>query len=278
MEEPFWTAEGGDALLRAPLVRASLVHGYLPGFLLIRAQEDAGASLARALKARHYRTVVVGPLLALDQSVNVSPTTRLLLVVEDQAGPYQENAARLEFDRTSSFRTAGLAAGLSISQEAGGTAVNALASRIGVLVSAHPPGTSTELAAFTQGVAQALDGGQPVIRSLSDPIDRNAVKAAVDQMRRDGVEIFLLFMGAPDSWALETLKDDGGSAVVSDWAASGAFPRQVFLSIETDLVGGITLFLAGKVNAQGIVSGPVRVVAAKARPIPPQVAARVALK
>jgi hypothetical protein len=277
MEEPFWTAEGGDALLRWPLVRASLVHGYLPGFLLIHAQEDAGARLARALQARHYRAVVIGPLLSLEQHANVSPATRVLLV-EDQAAPQQGNVARLEFDRTSAFRTAGLAAGLSVGQEAGGTVTNALASRIGILVSAHPPGTSLELAAFTQGVAQAMDGGLPSIRSLSDPIDRNAVKASIDQMRRDGVEIFLLFTGSPDQWALEYLKDAGGSAVVSDWEASGAFPHQVFLSIETDLAGGVALFLAGKENAQGIVMGPVRVVAAKARPIPLQVAAQVALK
>jgi hypothetical protein len=277
VEEPFWTAEGGDALLRWPLVRTSLVHGYFPRFLLIHAQEDAGARLARALQARRYRAAVIGPLLSLQQHASFSPSTKVL-VVEDQAVPLQDSVARLEFDRTSAFRIAGLAAGLSVGQEAGGTITNALASRIGILVSAHPPGTSNELTAFTQGVAQALDGGQPSVRSLSDPVDRNAMKAAIDQMRRDGVEIFLLFTGASDSWALEDLKDSGGSAVVSDWEASGAFPRQVFLSIETDLVGGVALFLAGRENPQGIVNGPVRIVAAQARPIPPQVAAQVARK
>jgi hypothetical protein len=275
MDEPAWAAENGGALLHWPLVRTSLVHGYLPSFLIVQPAEDPAASLRRALTARRYRAVVTGPLLSLSQSAVPSPGTRVLLV-QDDGGPPQGNAVRLVFDRTAAFRTAGLAAGLFISQEAGAAVTNALASRIGVLISARPPGTSDELTAFTQGVAQALDGGQPSMRSLTVPVDRNTVKAAVDQMERDGVEIFLLFMGAPDAWALEDLKDSGGCAVVSDWAASGAFPRQVFLSIETDLVGGVALFLAGTRNAQGTISGPVRVVAGQARAIPRQVSSLVA--
>lgn len=275
MDQPAWSAEDGDSLLHWPLVKASLRHGYLPSFLLVQPQEDPGARIMKALTARHYRAAVLGPILSSYQGA-ITPFGTRLLIVDDESAPPQGNNARLEFDRAAAFRTAGLAAGLSISQESGGTVTNALASRVGILVSARPPGTGAELAAFSQGVAQALDGGQPSMESLPVPIDRNAVKAAVDQMRRDGVEIFLLFMGAPDGWALEDLKDSGGSAVVSDWAASGAFPRQVFLSIQTDFVGGVSRFLAGRMDAQGVVSGPVRLVAGRARAVPAQVSTQVA--
>ena len=267
MDQTAWAAEDGDTLLHRPLVWTSLAHGYIPGFLLIQPQEDPVASLMKALKTRHYQAVVLGPVLFPYQG-DMFPAGTRALVMNDQAVFQQGGVARLEFDRTAAFRTAGLAAGLSISHDAGGTVTNALASRIGVLISARPPGTASDLTAFTEGVAQALDGGQPSVRSISAPVDRIAVKAAIDQMRKDGVEVFLLFMGAPDGWALEDLKDTGGSAVVSNWAASGAFPRQVFLSIEMDFVGGVSLFLAGR---QGMVSGPVRIVAGQGRTIPAQV-------
>ena len=278
MEESYWAAEGGDALLHRPLFRTSLANGYFPGFLLIRTQEDPVASLRRELTIRHYRAAVVGPLLSLDPQVftAVPPSTRLLLVDGVGAAAPPGNAARLVFDRREAFRIAGSAAGLAVRYQAGGTVTNALASRIGVLVSMHPSGTPEELSAFVAGVAQSLDGGQPSVRSLSDPVDRNVVQSAIEQMRRDGVEIFLLFMGAPDSWALDTLRKTGGSAIVSDWAASHAFPAQVFLSVDTDLPGGVARFLAHASNGEGMVSGPVRIVAGKALPIPSEVAAQVA--
>jgi hypothetical protein len=274
MEQPYWYAKGGDAALRWPLVRVSLAHGYLPRFLIIDAQEDPAASLAGALRVRQYKAAVVGPLLSFDLGGLLSQPTRFLLV----GGPNTEqrdNVIRLVFDRIDSFKKVGYAAGLSISAEAGGTATNALASRIGVLVSAHPSGTSEELVAFSTGVAQALDGGQPSIRTLSEPGDRNAVKATIDQMRGDGVEIFLLFAGVPDSWALEDMKSSGGCAVVSNWASSRAFPSQVFLSIETDLSGAVAVFLSGTETAARTVKGPVRLFAGAARPIPAPVASQI---
>ncbi|MGA2614283.1 MAG: hypothetical protein ABSG38_12650 [Spirochaetia bacterium] len=279
MEEPYWMSEGGNSHLRWPLARASFTHGYLPRFVVIGAQEDAEARLRRELTVRHYRAVVVGPLLSVEPQTyeSVSPATRFLLV-ENPIAVSQSNEVRLVFDRTPSFRTAGYAAGLAVRDEADGAAINALASRIGILLSAHPPGTQDEITAFSGGVAQALDGGKPFARSLTDPLDQNTVRSAIEQMRRDGVEIFLLFTGAADSWALEDMKNSGGSAIVSDWAPSGAFPGQVFLSIETELDGGVARFLGGKGSGEGMVSGPVRIVAGQARPIPSEIAAKLALK
>ncbi len=275
-EQPWWAAQGGGAVLRRPLVRTSLLHGYLPRFLVIGAQEDPAARLDRELRTRHYAAAVVSPLLSLDprRYAPSVPTTRFLLVEGPPQAPGLPNAIPLSFDHAPSLRTAGRAAALSILDEAGGSVSSAFGSRIGVLVSARPPGTDEEIEAFVDGVSGAMDGGLPVIRRLSDPVDRNAVRSAIDGMRRDGVEIFLLFMGAPDSWALEDMKSSGGCAIVSDWQASGAFPQQVFLSVETDLVGGVSRFLSHQEDA-GRVSGPVHIVAGKARSIPLQIASQV---
>jgi hypothetical protein len=277
MEEPYWMAAGGDALLRWPLVRASVARGYLPRFLVIGAQQDPEGSFSRSIRAGRYRAVVVGPLLSLEP-LGFAPAQTRFLLLDDPTTPQQNNAVRLVFDRIASFKTAGYAAGLSVGAETGGNVSNALSSHIGILVSAHPPGTSEELAAFSSGVEQALDGGQPLVRTLSEPSDRNSMKAAIDQMRSDGVEIFLLFTGNPDSWALENLRNAGGCAIVSNWAASNAFPQQVFLSIEADLSGGVARFLSNREAGPGTVSGPVRLVAGKARSIPALVASQVVLK
>lgn len=277
VEQPWWTAHGGDAFLRGPLTRTSLEHGYLPHLVVIASQGDPRARLQKELAVRRYSAAVVGPLLSLEPQTFAAAhaDTRFLLVEDPLEIPALPNATRLLFDRTNAYRTTGIAAGLSIRDQSGGIVTASLASRIGVLVSEHPPGTPQELASFMAGVAGALDGGQPVTRLLRDPIDRNTVRSAIEGMRREGVEIFLLFMGAGDSWSLEVLKNGGGCAVVSDWAASAAFPEQIFLSIEMRIPAGIASFLSFAGREGENVNGPVRVVAGKARRVPTEVAPQV---
>ena len=89
-------------------------------------------------------------------------------------------------------------------------------------------------------------------------------------MHRDGVQLFLLGMGALDAWGLEVLQGTGGAAIVADWAASGAFPGQVFLSVEEDIPGGIARALASPGRLRSI-NGPVRLVSGRARPVPREV-------
>jgi len=278
-EQPWWVSRGGDSALVWPLTKTALTNGFLPRFLVIGAQEDAPATLRRELAAHRYAAAVVSPLLSQDPRGYASSfaATRFLLVDGPPTVPGQPNAIPLVFDRASSFRLAGVAAGLSIADEAGGAVTSAFASRIAVLTSAHPPGTTAEVIAFTAGVAQALDGGQPTIRTLPDPIDRNAVRLAIEGMRKDRAEIFLLFMGAADSWSLETLRNAGGCAIVSDWSASDSFPGQVFLSIETDLAGGVALFLSNK-GKSGVVNGPVRIAPGGARSVPAQVLSQMRVR
>jgi hypothetical protein len=117
-------------------------------------------------------------------------------------------------------------------------------------------------------VAEALDGARPTVRALADGTDRPGVKAAIEQMRAQGVEIFLLGLGSLDPWCLEVMKDMGGCAVVADWASSGAFPAQVFVSVEEDIPAGISQALTHAAPDVRSVNGPVRVVAGKARDMP----------
>lgn len=277
VEQPFWASRDGDRLLRWPLERAALSRGYLPRVLLMGPQTDPKVRLLQELASRRYTAAVVGPLLSLEAGsfAPSSPRTRFLLLDDLSSLQPPANAARLVFDRESAFRDAGKAAAISLRAEAGGAAFSGLSSRIVVLLSARPTGTQRELDAFTAGVASALDGGIPLVRRIADPVDRVSLKNAIDQMRREGAEFFLLLLGVPDSWCLEALRTAGGSAIVTDWSGSGALPGQVFLSIETDIPGAFARFLSERSRGSSPVAGTVTLVAGQARPVPSEVPAEV---
>ena len=275
-EQPFWMSLGNDAQVRLSLTRAAVQHGYVPRILVRGPQENPAARLAQDISAGRFRTVVVGPLLSFEWQgyVPQSPRTRFILI--DAADDLPQNAVALVFDRTRAFNTAGFAAGESERERARGEVSLPLGSRLAMLLNASSPLTASETEAFVAGVAEALDGARPAVRVLADGTDRPGVKAAIEQMRAQGVEIFLLGLGSLDSWCLEVMKDAGGCAVVADWASSGAFPAQVFVSVEEDIPAGISRALEHAAQDVRTVDGPVRVVAGKAREVPAAARSRFA--
>ena len=278
-EQPFWTSLGDDAQARFSLTRAAVQHGYLPRIVVKGPQENPAAHLAQEISAGGFRTVVVGPLLSFEWQgyVPQSPRTRFILVGGVSPDDLPPNAVALVFDRAPAFNAAGFAAGQSVRERAGGEMSLALGSRIGILLAASSPLTVGETEGFVTGVAEALDGARPTVRVLPDGTDRAGAKAAVEQMRAEGVEIFLLGTGSLDPWCLETMKDAGGCAVVADWASSGAFPDQVFVSVEEDVPAGIARALSRAAPGLRHVDGPVRVVAGRARPVPAAARSRLGI-
>jgi len=265
-EQPFWSSIGGEPRLRAALAGAAAARGYLPRVAVDAAAADPLAPLVENLTARAYAAVIVGPLLSFEWAAYVPRFPGTWFILVDAPAPVQDpppNAVYLTFDRTDAFREAGHAAGQSVLGRFGAADASQLGKRIAVLASDDSGLSAAEVSAFTRGVTEALDGGQPVIWSLAAAPDRSMIRAAVDQMRRGGVEIFLLGLGERDPQGLEALRDAGGLAVVADWRVSGAFAAQVMLSIEEDVPGGITHALdalrAGVVRVQG----PVRLVSGK---------------
>ena len=269
-EQPFWMSLGNDAPVRLSLRRAAVQHGYLPRIFVKGPQENPAAHLAQDISAGRFRTVVVGPLLSFEWPgyVPQSPRTHFILIGGVAPDDLPQNAVALVFDRTHAFNAAGFAAGQSVRERARGEVSIALGSRIGILLNASSPLTAAETEGFVSGVAEALEGARPTVRVLADGTDRPGVKASIEQMRAQGAEIFLLGMGNLDPWCLEVMKDAGGCAVVAGWASSGAFPAQVFVSVEEDFPAGIERALARAAAGVRAVDGPVRVVAGKARQVP----------
>jgi hypothetical protein len=276
-EQPFWATLGDDARLRFTLARASLWHGYIPRFLLLSESEMPQERLARALGTGRFNTVIVGPFLSLSPEGFASrfPRTEFILVHGSPARDTPANTVKLIFDRKEAYRTAGYAAGLSERQ----SAAAGPARRIAILLPAGR-GVEEDVNFFADGVAAAMEGGRPSMQEIEFSQDKAKVREVVEKMRKDGVEIFFPRLGALDSWCLEILKMDGGCAVVSDWASSGAFPEQVFLSVEDGVLEGIEKCLGASGRSEReeigrVVNGPVKLVSGRARPIPDELKLKV---
>jgi hypothetical protein len=276
-ERPYWESLGGGPRLAVALGAACAARGWLPSLHVgaDRPVERLSVDVARG----GWGAVVVGPPLSAEwrRYAPQNPRTRFILVDAPGAAAATDappNLTVLAFDRRAAFAAAGEAAGRVVRGDlpaAGTTALpegeGAVGARVAVLLSPAPALEQPEVDAFGDGVARALDGSRPVVRGLADRVDKPAVKTLVEQLHRDGAEVFLLGMGALDAYALEVLEGAGGMAVVADWAASGAFPRQVLASVEVDLGGGIRRALAARPGTRQV-NGPVRLVPGGARVLP----------
>jgi hypothetical protein len=280
-ERPYWASLGDDARTRLAIARESLPRGYLPRFDLGASQGTPMERLTREIGRTTYAAVVIGPMLSLEWQAYAAtfPGTRFILIGVSTAAQLPPNALAIRYDRTRAFAAAGFAAGASVREAAGATLAPTLASRVGV-IRAGAALSEEEVRAFSDGVGEALNGGTPAVREVAPPVEKQVLKSVLEQMRGEGVEVFLLGAGSMDAWCLEVLRSTGGCAVVADWSASGAFPRQVFLSIEEDVPGGIGRALAEPAAVEPAagskaVSGPVRILTGTARRIPPGAQARL---
>jgi hypothetical protein len=265
-EQPFWSSIGGGSSLQMHLAGVAAVRGYLPRLIIGGEGSSSLEALESNLSLRDYAAAFVGPLLSFQWSTFVSkyPGTRFVLIATPAPGePFPPNAVYLGFDRTNSFHDAGHISGEAIRGKFGAADVSALGQRIAVLLSDESDLAAEEVESFNRGVAEATDGGHPVLRNLKAPIGQTEINAAVQEMRRAGAEVFLLGLGQHNSLGLKALHDDGGIAVLADWELSSAFPSQVLLSIEEDVPDGIMRALDALNAGVSLVQGPVRLVRGK---------------
>lgn len=261
-EEPFWATLGEPTRAKAELVARSLVRGYLPTFLSIGVQENPRERLVAVLRSGRFSAAVVGPLLSLeaDGFVDGFPKVRFVLVGGGPTESAGSRVTRVVFDRTEAYRTAGACARLFL---AGGPA----GATLGVLVPSED-GTAAsheEVRAFLEGAGP--EGARAVMRVIDGPIEPAKVRKAVEELRREGVELFLPRLAGHDVTCLEALADSGACAVTADWEVSGAFAQQVFLSVEERAIDGIARGLARSGKGGGTVEGTVVLVCGEARAV-----------
>ena len=268
-EQPFWATIGSERL-RFSLDTAALRRGYFPDVDLTPSDTDPHERLSAMLSRHAYALAIIGPLLSFESSTYADrfPGTRFVLIdVPRQGKSLPPNVVTLAFDRTTTFREAGAAAAAALKAARPAAGLNAPMAplTVGTLSSMDSDLTPEEISAFDAGAVGADPETAPVDKVLVAPFDKPAVGAAVMQMRKQGVEVFLLGLGSLNPSALDALRTGGGSAVLADGAASGAFPQQVLLSVENDVTRGIVLALEAPRTGVKEIRGPVRLVAGKAR-------------
>jgi basic membrane lipoprotein Med (substrate-binding protein (PBP1-ABC) superfamily) len=258
-EPPFWSSLGDPGQLRYSMAASALEAGYVPRFD-ISASAEPVATLSASLASGAYSAAVVGPLLSLQWADFVPrfPRTRFVLIdAPPPAGPAPPNAVFLRFDRTAAFREAGRAAGGTPGEAAGSRPL------VGILSCNASDLSEQEIDAFARGVAEDGGGELPREQTLGASPDPKDIRAAVAQMRSEGVSVFLLGLGERNPDGLEAVRDAGARAVVSDWRSSGPLPSQVLASVEEEVTAGVRLALRALTAGTPRVEGPVRVVSGK---------------
>jgi hypothetical protein len=248
---------GRPALLRLSFTAAALRQGRLPRILLFGADADQRAALERALKAGGESVAVVGPPLSLDWQSYVPshPGTRFVLVaVPAPRDGAPANATFLAFDARERFREAGRRAARALADRPASAPAGGLA----VLLASPSDLSAEEVDSFRDGAAGELGGARPAVRRLEPMADAAAARAALQDLKGGGADIFLLGLGAQDADGLDELRARGGRAVVADWSGTGACPAQVLLSVDDDLAGSIGGALAAAARAQKEAVGAAR--------------------
>ena len=261
-EPPFWASLGEPTRVKAELAIHSILRGYLPTFLSVGAQENPRERLVAALGSGRFSAAVIGPLLSLEAASFAEgfPRVRFVMIGGRPTEGDASKVTRVVFDRTEAYRTAGDCARLSLAESPSGGKIGVLAA-----VASASAAVDAEVQAFLDGAGP--QSARAVVRSIDEPVDAAKVRTAVEEMRREGVEIFLPRLGGHDVSCLESLVDAGGCAVTADWEVSGAFSRQVFLSVEERTIDGIARGLAKRGKGGGTVQGTVVLACGNARAV-----------
>jgi hypothetical protein len=265
-DAPGLAALGGEEEAVRLLAPAAGRHGLSVRAAAPGPQESARSKLERELSRGRVAAALIGPLLSAEAAglAAAHPSVRFILLGRaDQGAP---NVVRLGFDRREALQSAGRACGLSLRAEGKG--------RVGILVSSwRNPRSEQDLADFQAGLARA-DAPPALVKELAEPVTKAAVAGAVTELARAGAVIFFPRLGWENMSCLEALKGTGGSAVTEDWRASGAWQKQVFLSLEEDLADGVDRCLAAGPQEREV-AGRVILQCGGARPVPGEMEDRI---
>jgi hypothetical protein len=125
-----------------------------------------------------------------------------------------------------------------------------------VLQAVSTPQGARDAEAFREGFLREAGPDLLVERTIGSLSDTGQARRAMEQMREDGVALFMLKTYTLSGYCLEFLRAEGGVAFLEEGAGRRAFPGQVVLWLEEDLVGALRSLAS---TPQGEpVTGPVR--------------------
>ncbi len=265
LSEPYSVSLGAKGSFQRDLSAAVSARGYRLTLVAAPSAEQPENRLAEELGRGRTAVAVIDPLFSREAGRLAPgyPGVAFVLTGGEEGTDASGNVKRLVFDRSAAFQTAGYASVMSLKAKSGGES----APGIGILLPHSRAVGDAAASAFIKGCLEA-GGAAPLVKELEDPLDKAAVTRAVEELRKQNVEIVLPRLGELNAACLAALRTSGGSAVTEDWKGTGAFADQVFLSIEEDVIGGIAACLDPSAAGASSIPGPVEVVWGSARSIP----------
>ncbi len=224
------------------------------------AQAEADAEAERLVRASDPSWVFLAPLLPLDAEALAARLPEVRFLSELAGSPRAPNLYRLRFRRVEAFRDAGAIAARIVTQPSlrpvlGEGGVRG-APKAGLLQAVPTPQGTTEAEAFREGFLAEAGAGLLVERTIGSLTDTGQARRVLEKMRGEGVALYVLKTYALSGFCLEFLRTEGGVAFLEEGAGRRAFPEQVVLWLEEDLVGALRS-LSSTPEGQ-LVSGPVR--------------------
>jgi hypothetical protein len=229
-------------------------------------QANAAEEAERVVGAQHPRWVFLSPLLPFDGEALAARFPEVRFLGERAAAPVASpvpNLTRLSFQRERAFRDAGTVVARLLRRPSLEPLVGASAAgrqpKAGLLLAAPTPEAEREAQAFREAFAAEAGPGLLVERRLASLADTAQARRALQEMREEGAVVFMLKTYGLTGFCLETLRSEGGLAVLEEGAGAQAFTGQVLLWFEEDLAGALrSLPAAGKAAE---LEGRVRLVA-----------------
>ena len=223
-------------------LRRSLRGSFAVRTEVLDPRADFAAEAERRVRALRPGWVFLSPLLPFDAEALAARFPEVRFLGEQVSTPSAPNLTRLSFRREQAFRNAGTVVARLLTRPAlqpvlGGRAAGQ--PKAGLLLAAPTPQAQRDAEAFRQAFAAEAGPGLLVERTLASLADTSQARRALQEMREEGAAVFLLKTYSLTGFCLETLRSEGGLAVLEEGAGTAAFAGQVLLWFEEDLVGAL---------------------------------------
>ncbi len=235
-------SEGWDA----STLRRALRSDFRVRVHTVNAQADVaavGAEAEREIRASRPAWVFLAPLLPLDAGALAACLPEARFLSELAAVPSAPNLHSLRFRRVEAFRDAGTIAARLLTRPALrpilGEGEPRGAPKAGFLQAQPTDQGTLEAEAFREGFLAEAGADLLVERTVGSQSDTGQARRVLEKMHEEGVVLFVLKTYALTGFCLEFLRAEGGVAFLEEGAGRGAFPEQVVLWLEEDLVGAL---------------------------------------
>jgi hypothetical protein len=223
-------------------------------------QSEAASEAERLVQAAGADWVFLGPLLPLDAEALAARFPEVRFLREQANPPFAPNLRSLHFRWEEAYRGAGAVAGRLVAspslRQLLGEGSSRGPAKAGLLLSVPTPRGRLQAEAFREGFLAEAGADLLVERTIGSQSDTAQARRVLEEMRQDGVALFMLKTYALSGYCLEFLRAEGGRAILEQAAGSRAYPDQAVLWMEEDLVGALR-GLASAPEGQPV-SGPVR--------------------